>query len=330
MAVAYSTSRVFDAPDRQPGEGTRVFPSAAERAILARDELAAAAAAVAHEPVIGGGDAEFVIGAAPAGPRPANARTQPPLIDDFDDDGPMIGGGDGSPAEFVAQQPPPLTRGASIPASAVGDLPPEPERYVPQRKRAPAPYVAREAEPLRRRAPAAPERPSPGSPMPRVYAGGGLLQYWYVPAAAVVAVFVAAGVIFAAELVFGGDGVRGPAVATGLAPVVTSPVTATASVGAAGRPTAAAGTAATSAKFTPGEIVVVTGVGGSTGDCLNVRTAPEVADGNSIGCVPDGTELTVSSGPQVSGALRWWKVKPPASLSQGEGWVAEEYIERKP
>ena len=335
MAVAYSTSRVFDSPERQAGEGTRVLASAAERAIRAREELASATAAAGQEPVIGSDAPEVMIGAPAARSEAGATLPEAPLIDDFDDAGPVIGGLDRGAEAFAVYRPPPLQRGPSRADAAPEELPPEPERYVPQRKRPPAPYVAREAEPLRGRLQPAIETPGLRSPMPRVYGGSGLLQYWYVPVAALLALAVAAGVIFAADLLLGGEDGQAAAVVTG-SPVAFEAATAAAAASpkatgnAAGSPAAGPAGAAAQGKFKPGDTVLVAGAGGSSGDCLNIRTAPARGNDNSIACVPDGTELTIRAGPDVSGDLRWWKVQPPANVSQGEGWVAEEYIARKP
>ncbi len=200
---------------------------------------------------------------------------------------------------------------------------------VPPRRRPPAPYVVDERETSRRR-----YRPPADSPLskqlPSLYGNHRWLGYWYIPAAAVVAILVAGAVIFAAEKIFGEDGGSGgrpPAAVVTTAEA--SPANATATRAAsqpAGTATAAVtGTASPGAggKFQIGEAVIVTGAG--QGECLNVRTAPGRSNDSSV-CVPDNTELTVRGGPENAGDLRWWRVQ----TLQGEGWAAEDFLARKP
>lgn len=167
-----------------------------------------------------------------------------------------------------------------------------------------------------------------GKPMPDLYARHRLLQFWYVPAAVLLAVVVAFAVIWVAGL-FDGDSnpagttdptrTLGPATVGGPRPSGTvSPAATTATTVA---------TTVPSGKFQPNDAVTVTGVGAGTGSeagCLNVRTEP--GTGNpAIVCVPDGTQLTVVGGPQEAGGLKWWKVR----LTSGEGWAAEDYLVKR-
>ncbi len=232
-------------------------------------------------------------------------------------------------------QPPPLPRS---PRAVIGaDFDDEPaigEPMIgaeplgpPARRRPPAPYVVDEREAARRRY--RPPMDSPlAKPLPSLYGNHRWLGYWYIPAAAVVAIGVAGAVIFAAERIFGGDDSNDRIPAA----VVTTPDTSSATTAAvAGSPTPAGGTpsataggtpsAVAGAKFQAGQTVVVTGAG----DCLNVRTAPGRLN-DAIVCVPDGTELTIRGGPETAGDLRWWRVQ----TLQGEGWAAEDFLVRKP
>lgn len=201
---------------------------------------------------------------------------------------------------------------------------------VPPRRRPPAPYVVDEREASRRR-----YRPPGDSPLskqlPSLYGNHRWLGYWYIPAAAAVAILVAGAVIFAAEKIFGEDGGSGgrpPAAVVTTAeasPAANSTATRAASQPAGSATATVTGTASRGAggKFQIGEAVIVTGAG--QGECLNVRTAPGRSN-DSIVCVPDNTELTVRGGPENAGDLRWWRVQ----TLQGEGWAAEDFLARKP
>ena len=83
--------------------------------------------------------------------------------------------------------------------------------------------------------------------------------------------------------------------------------------------------AANGPKFVVGDKVVVLG----TGDCLTVRTAPGTSSPRIApepgGCVPDGTLVTITGGPQVSGAYTWWKGSTPI----GEGWMAQDFLAKE-
>ena len=39
-----------------------------------------------------------------------------------------------------------------------------------------------------------------------------------------------------------------------------------------------------------------------------------------------GAEVIVRSGPEAAGELKWWKVSTPL----GDGWAAEDYLQKKP
>lgn len=179
--------------------------------------------------------------------------------------------------------------------------------------------------------PSAPKRykPPPGEPMPRkalpkIYDGHPLIRYWYVPAAILVAVFVAFSVIWVAGKL-SGDGDKQPAAqpttpstidaGAGKTPLTTSTAAPTTSASPTAQVTTGAG------KFSAGEALLVTG----TGDCLNVRVKAGLGN-DAIICVADGTELKVTGGPETADGLTWWKVQ----TELGEGWAAEDYLTKKP
>lgn len=180
--------------------------------------------------------------------------------------------------------------------------------------------------------PAAPRRyqPPPGEQMPRrqmpqIYDGHPLLAYWYVPAAILVAIAVALGVIWSVGKLTGGDGdnkAQNPTPAPTSAGVPTEGASTPAPSPAASpsvSPSAAPSTGA--GKFSGGDVVVVTG----TGDCLNVRVKAG-RENDAIVCVKDGTELRITGGPESASELTWWKVQ----TELGEGWAAEDYLVKKP
>lgn len=171
---------------------------------------------------------------------------------------------------------------------------------------------------------------APGhAPLPRLYGRHPVLGYWFVPAAAIVAVLVAVGVVWAGDRIFGGtdDPAEQAVVTTPAPPSPTIPGGfSTPSPAAAGSvtpstPSIAVPTAAPqTGKFRPNDIAVVTGAG----DCLNVRTAAGLAN-PAIVCLQDTTEVTVKGGPERVDDLTWWKVQ----TKLGEGWAAEDYLVKK-
>lgn len=218
--------------------------------------------------------------------RPAPpAPTPPPVADD--EDGPVIGAA--SPTPMIHRTLP------STAGTPVGS-----RRYQP-----PA------GEHLARK------------PMPQIYDQHRLVTYWYVPAAALVAIVVAFGVVWVVGKLTGGDDKASaqptPAatqtVAGGMATVQPSTPAATAVV------TQSAVASTGPGKFKGGDVVVVTG----TGDCLNVRTGAG-RENDAIVCVKDGTQLVVTGGPETAGDLTWWKVR----TDLGEGWAAEDYLSKQP
>ena len=182
------------------------------------------------------------------------------------------------------------------------------------------------AMPQRRYRPPADE-PVGRRKMPEIYDRHRIFGYWYVPAAILVAIAVAFGVIWMVSALFGGGDDNTPTANTTPAPTtgtgagvgVTPAPTASASAAPGTSPTASVATG--TGQFRSGDVVVVT----NTGDCLNVRVASG-RDNDAIICVKDGTELTVVAGPETADALTWWKVR----TTLGEGWAAEDYLVKKP
>ena len=206
----------------------------------------------------------------------------------------------------------------------IGDLPPgyagrsRPQADVP--RTVTAPHAPRRYQPP-------PDGQPVRKPLPKVYGRHRLLAFWYVPVAILLAVGVAFGVIALAEMFSGDDDTTAASVSTGSptadaaagSPTADADASASASAGT----TDAAG--ASSTRFKSGDVLVVAGAG----DCLNVRVGPGVptADhpNDAIVCLPDGSEVTVTGGPQDASGLHWWKVRTP----QGEGWAAEDYLVKK-
>ncbi len=221
----------------------------------------------------------------PPAAQPAPPASPPPAVED---DGPVIG----------ATGPAPMIH-RTLPSTA--GTPALPRRYQPP-----------------------PGEHMPRKPMPQIYDRPRILAYWYVPAAALVAILVAFSVIWVVGKFTGGEK-QSDAETT---PVATQPAGSAISTS---QPTSAAvttpgptQTAAPSTgpgKFKGGDAVIVTG----TGDCLNVRVKAG-RENDAIVCVKDGTELVVTGGPESASELTWWKVR----TELGEGWAAEDYLNKKP
>ena len=230
------------------------------------------------------------------GTRPASS--QPDEAPGPLDDGPIIGAD--TPATVHRQLPPDVVP----PVGAAG-----PRRYVPP-----------PGEPLARK------------PLPEIYGGHRLVAYWYVPVAVVVAIAVAAGVVWGAGRLFDDD--------DGGTPIPTAPGDATASPpatapgGSFRTPTSTAGAASPAAGASP-SASASTGPGAfsagqtlmvkDTGDCLNVRTAAGTAN-DAIVCIKDGTTVTVTGGPTEEDGFTWWKVE----TELGEGWAVQDYLVANP
>ncbi|MFN8508211.1 MAG: RING finger protein [Dehalococcoidia bacterium] len=296
QAQAYTSQRPLAHQAPHPGEGTRR---------IAREGAPAPfAAPTAQEPFEEG----IVPGIAPAAP-PSMTQTE----------------------RIPVRRPEP----ARAPAAPVpGDVP---EAVIGEAAAAPPPVRHRRPEPVEEfQPPRAPKRYQPPlgadgapvrKPLPKLYGHHRLLGYWYIPAGVLVAVAIAAGIIWAGEQLFGGDGESGgaevviPAPSPTATPQPAAPTAVAASPSAPVSSPTARVTALPGAKFAIGQAAVVTGAG----DCLNVRTKPG-RENDAIVCLPDGAEVTVKGGPEEAGGLRWWRVQTPL----GEGWAAEDYLVPKP
>lgn len=178
-------------------------------------------------------------------------------------------------------------------------------------------------------------------PMPGIYKERRWLQYWYLPVAGLIALLVAGGVVYGANLLFGGgdddDGEDVPAVVDASPTVATSATTEVETPGATAEATTepgetpgaemTAGATAiptgppTGGRFEIADILVVTGAG----DCLNVRVGPDRLQ-PAIVCLKDGSEVAVTGGPQQADSFTWWQVVTPL----GEGWAVEDFLREKP
>jgi hypothetical protein len=163
-----------------------------------------------------------------------------------------------------------------------------------------------------------------GKPMPRVYGGHRLLQYWYVPAAILLAAGIALGVIWVAGL-FDDDDSSEAGADNGATTTVSATAESTADT--TQTPQATSSASPTGGVFQVNDQVVITDVGTGAGGeaaCLNIRTEPGT-DQVIIDCLREGTELTISGGPEEAGGLTWWQV----SLASGDGWAAEDYLTKR-
>jgi hypothetical protein len=59
-------------------------------------------------------------------------------------------------------------------------------------------------------------------------------------------------------------------------------------------------------------------VAGTAPDCLKIRASPGLA-GEEVGCLDDGTEVTVVAGPSDADGLEWWQL-------EGHGWASSQYL----
>ena len=189
----------------------------------------------------------------------------------------------------------------------------EPIEPIQRVRRAPAPQPGMTP-------PRAPRRYDDGGPrtLPKVYGHRRVIDFWYIPAAIIVAGIIAIGVILGVEQLTGGSGKNkaGGAASTTATTTVAPSASATSSVAAsATTPAGAVGTPG--GTFTVGQKLTVTG----TGQCLNIRPGPSTS-GDAIACVPDGTAVTVTGGPQDAEGYTWWKVE----TAQGSGWAAGNYL----
>ncbi len=220
--------------------------------------------------------------------------------------------------EVIGEPPPPPVRAVQRPVPPP-EMPPAPP---PQRSPRPVPPPPEPMGPVQHGRYAV-RATAEGRPLPAIYGRHQILRLWYLPVAAFLAVLVALVVIWGADQLLGGDDAPGappPTATSGAQPTATRGVARTPD------PSPSPGATATStgdptAKFRPGDIVVVTGAG----DCLNVRVGPARAN-DAIVCLQDGREMTITGGPEVADGFRWWKVR----TTLGEGWAAEDFMTKKP
>jgi hypothetical protein len=62
-----------------------------------------------------------------------------------------------------------------------------------------------------------------------------------------------------------------------------------------------------------------------TNACLNVREAPK-ASSAKLGCLPDGTAITIAEGPTAADGLSWYRIEPTGTLDKS-GWVVGQYLD---
>ena len=68
---------------------------------------------------------------------------------------------------------------------------------------------------------------------------------------------------------------------------------------------------------------VVTGTEG----CLNVREGPSTG-APIVGCLAEGTSVTIVDGPTRGGAFNWYRIERAQSADKG-GWVVEQYLDER-
>lgn len=191
----------------------------------------------------------------------------------------------------------------------------------------PAPPATERGRTKVRRAPAGHH---PQKPLPSVYRSHRLLRYWYIPAAAALALSVAFGIIWIGDRLAGGEGEKEAGPVAGNTPTGVPQKDQTPGTPASRSPTpggtvqaspSATVPGGTSQKFKAGDVAVVVG----TGDCLNVRVKAGLSN-DAIICLADGEQVAITGGPEARDGLQWWKVR----TGSGEGWAAEDYLARKP
>ena len=64
---------------------------------------------------------------------------------------------------------------------------------------------------------------------------------------------------------------------------------------------------------------------GGTGDCLNVREGA-TASAKKLGCLPDGTAVTIAEGPKTADGMAWYRIEASGSVDKG-GWVVGKYLD---
>ena len=62
-----------------------------------------------------------------------------------------------------------------------------------------------------------------------------------------------------------------------------------------------------------------------TNACLNVREAPKTGAAK-LGCLPDGTSVTIAEGPSSADGVTWYRIEPAGSVEKS-GWVAGQHLD---
>lgn len=76
-----------------------------------------------------------------------------------------------------------------------------------------------------------------------------------------------------------------------------------------------------SSEFLKRSEAVVTG----TSACLNVRETAK-ASAAKLGCLPDGTSVTIAEGPTTADGHAWYKIEPAGTVKKS-GWVIGEHLD---
>jgi hypothetical protein len=172
----------------------------------------------------------------------------------------------------------------------------------------------------------------------RLYRRGGIFRFWYVPVAALLAIFVAVGVVWGADQFMGGGdapagaddpeptpadtngngGANGNGDANGPTPAPTNPVQTPDNQDQPTPTPAGDPTPVPPGELGPGATAIVSG----TGACLRIRAEPGLG-GDEVVCIADGERVTIVAGPQSADGYTWWSVEHDF----GAGWAAGEFLE---
>ncbi len=163
--------------------------------------------------------------------------------------------------------------------------------------------------------------------LPTIYTRPGILRFWCLPVGALLAAMVAFGVIWGIDYLSSDDAPAAVVVQTptpSSTPTqeasATAPATGTQEPLSTDTPEPADTPLATgiSSTFASGDQAVV---GGTGGDCLNVRAAAGL-EGPAVDCIDDGTAVTIIGGPLSADSFIWWQIETPNS----SGWAVEIYL----
>lgn len=187
---------------------------------------------------------------------------------------------------------------------------------------APPQHMPRGPQPARKPNPGQLGAQTPG--LPRLYDRHGILRFWYVPFAVMLAAAVAFAVVWGADRLFGDDEqavAPAPTPTREATPRPTQPALSPTPATSTAEATATPGTPipASERKFAAGDAAVVTG---SAPECLNVRSEAGLQN-PAIDCIADGTAVTILGGPLEADGLLWWRIDAPNVI----GWAAEDYLE---